>query len=177
MSISAGATAGSRGHRSKRWTISSSGTSASIGSISSPASPATAPRSVYATAVRAAGQTARPPLLAQALVAFEGVGLARFRRLDTLWRTRFNFDYRREWRCVQPGSRPRSSDGRALYRIRSCPSRSHGFLIQRRLRWRHERTVVRDRGRPGAAELSARQSFPAQDLPGGAPLGPDRRPG
>jgi len=30
------------------------------------------PRSVYATAARAAGQTARPPLLAQALVAFDG---------------------------------------------------------------------------------------------------------
>ena len=72
MSRSAGTTAGSRARRSKPWTIVIlwdfgvhwfDFLASVIGDRA---------RSVYATTARAAGQTARPPLLAQALVAFDG---------------------------------------------------------------------------------------------------------
>ena len=135
-------------------------------------------RSVHATTARAAGQTARPPLLAQALIAFDG-GQASlvFDGATPIRRAGFDFGRRREWRRFQPRPRPRPSGGRALYGSRRGPAAAHGFLVQRRLRRRHGRTLVRDRGRPGAVELGARQSLVAQALPGGAALGPDRRPG
>ena len=134
-------------------------------------------RSVYATTARAAGQTARPPLLAQALISFDGGqaslvfdGASRYGARDSTSVVGANGV------AFSPGPRPRSSGGRALYGSRSGPPASHGFLVQRRLRWRHGRTLVRDRRRPGAIELGARQSGLAQALPGGAALGSDRRP-
>ena len=135
-------------------------------------------RSVHATTARAAGQTARPPLLAQALVAFDGGqaslvfdGATRYGARDSTSVVGENGV------ALQPGPRPRPSGCRALYGSRRGPAPAHRLLVQRWLRWRHGRTLVRDRRRARAPELGARQSLVAQALPGGAALGPDRRPG
>ncbi len=134
--------------------------------------------SVYATTARAAGQTARPPLLAQALIGFDGGqaslifdGATRYGARDSTSVIGANGRRLRPW----PRSRP--SGCRALHRNWRWPASSHRRLVQRRLRRRDGRTLVRGRRQPGAVELGARQSRLAQALPGGAALGSNRRSG
>ena len=133
---------------------------------------------VRATAARAASQTVRPPLLAEALVSFEGGqaslifdGATRYGASDAtaIVGTRGTISSRGPDLGLQSVE--------LHHRSRRRAPRVEGDLVQRRLRRNDGRASQRDRRRPRTAKFRPRQSLFAQALPGRCPVEPDQRDG
>ena len=134
--------------------------------------------SVFATTARAAGQRVRPPMLAEALVAFDGGqaalafdGAARFGAEDRTVRDRFRGNPR------QPRAGPREPGGDARHGRRHRPSAARGHLVQGGVP-RHDGRASRG----GGGRHAAAQRRPRQSRRSGARLcrhrlGPPRRAG
>ena len=131
---------------------------------------------VRATVARAASQTVRPPLLAEALVSFDGGqaslvfdGATRYGASDAtaIVGTRGTISSRGPDLGVQ-SVELHTEAGRSSARVERN-------LVQRRLRRNNGRAPVRDRRGPRTFEFCARQSLFAQALLSRCQVEPDRR--